>query len=325
MVFWYKRKIKILLLLFLLTVLVLWRFNTCVAGHSEAGSESQEPVFKASLDRESARLGDMVWLTLNYRLPAGARLPERPEIKGIEELTVTDRVKEMDRIRLRFLVDRLGPWASSPISLTYEDKDGKEKKMHAAPVSLTVLSNLGEKPEEARLRPIQDIIPIEPTWMRYVPWSAALAGLFFIIAALTWWYKKRRPRDILPEVIDPPHIRAGKEIDQLEAQGLFEKGNVKAFYFALSEILRKYMESIRHFPAAEYTTEEIAHHIRNNEEDRKILPLLRQADLVKFAETVPTPSRKDEDIQMSRSYVQETAAVAIGAVRSLETGGEVAR
>ena len=317
--FWSKKKFKILLLPLLLSVPMPCMVITCFVGPAETKAESSEPVFTASLDRESVRVGDMVWLTLNYRLPDGARLPERPEIRGIEELTITDRVIEMDRIKIRFLVDRLGAWKSGPISLTYVDKNGKETTMNAGPVSLTVLSNLGERPEEARLRAIQDIIPIDPKWLTYLPWAAALAGLLFIIAALTWWYRKRHALDILPEVMDPPHIRARKEIDRLEAQGLFEKGKVKAFYFILSEILRRYMESIRHFPAAEYTTEEIAHHIRNNEEDRRILSLLRQADLVKFADTVPTRSRKDEDIQMVRSYIQETGFVVEGVHAGPET------
>lgn len=295
-----------------------------LAGQAETRAESSEPGLVASLDRESARVGDMVWLTLHYSLPADARLPEKPEIKGIEELTITDRVKEMDHIKIRFLVDRLGAWKSGPISFTYFDKNGKEKTMNADPVSLTVLSNLGEKPEEARLKPIQDIIPITPRWLTYLPWAAALAGLLFIIAVLMWWYRKRRARDILPEMIDPPQIRAGKEIDRLETQGLFEKGKAKAFYFILSEILRRYMESIRHFPAAEYTTEEIAHHIRNNKEDRKILPLLRQADLVKFADIVPTPSRKDEDIQTARSYIRETG-FAVASVQGTHETLEDAR
>jgi hypothetical protein len=248
----------------------------------------------------------MLWLTIHYRLPDGARLPEKPEIQGIEDLTITNRVKENDHLKIRFLVDRLGAWKSKPIRLPYIDKEGKENTMRADPVSFTVLSNLGEKPEEAELRPIQDIIPVGSTWLTVLPWAAALAVVLSLTAALTWWYRKRRARDIFPELIDPPHIRAGREIDHLEAQGLFEEGKVKAFYFSLSEILRRYMESIRHFPAAEYTTEEIAHHIRENEADRKILPLLRQADLVKFADTVPTPSRRNEDIRSARAYIQET-------------------
>jgi len=178
--------------------------------------------------------------------------------------------------------------------------------MHADPVSLSVLSNLGEKPEEGGLKPIQDIIPTERKWMAYLQWATAAAALLFCIAGLTWWYRKRHPKVIFPDVFDPPHIRARKEIDQLEARKLFENGMVKDFYFIFSEILRRYMESIRNFPAAEYTTEEITRRVGNNVHDQKLLPVLRQADLVKFADTVPTPARKEEDLQVALSYIQET-------------------
>jgi hypothetical protein len=69
--------------------------------------------------------------------------------------------------------------------------------------------------------------------------------------------------------------------------------------------MRRYLESIRHFPAAEYTTEEISRQIQM-EVDRKLLPLLRQADLVKFADTVPTQPRKEEDVRLALSYISET-------------------
>jgi hypothetical protein len=320
MAFFYTKKRKVRLLPLLLSVSLPCMLAGFFIGQPSSWAESPALILTVSLDRESARVGDMVWLTLDYRLPIGARLPEKPVIQGTEELTITDLVKEKDRIKIRFLVDRLGTWKLGPIKLTFKDKDGKEKTMDADPVSFTVLSNLGEKPEKAGLRPIQDIIPEESKWLRILPWAAALACVFSVMAALTWWYTKRHSQDILPEVVDPPHIRAGKEIDHLEAQGLFEKGKVKTFYFTLSEILRRYMESIRHFPAAEYTTEEIVLHIRNNEEDRKILPLLRQADLVKFADSVPTQARKDEDIQSARAYIRETGFFSESANGGLVTG-----
>jgi len=251
-------------------------------------------------------------------IPEDAKLPESGGVDGLEALTIIEQKTEPNEINFRFLVDQLESFDLGPFSLTYIDHQKNEQQVATDPIAITILSNLGEKPEEARLRPIQDIIPVEPIWLKYMPWAVALAGILFIIGALTWWYRKRRSRDLLPEVIDPPHIKARKEIDRLEAQGLFEKGKVKAFYFTLSEILRRYMESVRHFPAAEYTTEEIAHHIRNNEEDRKILNLFRQADLVKFADTVPTPTRKDEDIKMARSYIQETSLVLETVHRNLK-------
>ena len=106
-------------------------------------------------------------------------------------------------------------------------------------------------------------------------------------------------------MMEPPHVSARKALESLERRQIFEKGEAKTFYFTFSEIMRRYLESIRHFPAAEYTTEEISHQIRK-EIDRKLLPLLRQADLVKFADTVPTPARKEEDVRSALSYIDET-------------------
>jgi hypothetical protein len=106
---------------------------------------------------------------------------------------------------------------------------------------------------------------------------------------------------------EPPHVWAKREIEALEAQGLFEKGHIKVFYFRFSEILRRYMEALRGFPAAEFTTEEIADAIQE-EQDRRLLPVLQQADLVKFAETIPTKAKKEKEVEMAFSYIQETSS-----------------
>ncbi len=106
--------------------------------------------------------------------------------------------------------------------------------------------------------------------------------------------------------MEPPHIRARKEIRLLESQRYFEKGLEKKYYFIFSEILRRYLESIRNFPAAEFTTEEIARHIKS-EQDRMLIPLLQQADLVKFADSVPTLARKEEDVKTALVYIRETS------------------
>jgi hypothetical protein len=66
------------------------------------------------------------------------------------------------------------------------------------------------------------------------------------------------------------------------------------------------MESIRHFPAAEMTTEEIERHVRTNTCDQQLLPVLGQADLVKFADAVPTRDRKAQDIKTARAYIRQT-------------------
>jgi hypothetical protein len=263
------------------------------------------PGLTAFLDRDSARVGSTIVLTLRYRLPEGAGFFDIPEIKGLETLTDVDREIGPDEIRITLLVDQLGSWKTGPLSLSYLDKEGKTQVLTTDPVSLTVLSNLGEKPEEAELRPIQGIIPTTPLWWKYVPWIAGIAGLL-IVFGFIWWYHKRRRKEFSAMTQDPPHVWAKKEIELLEAQGLFEKGHAKAFYFRFSEIMRQYLEALRGFPAAEFTTEEISSCI-NYEQDRKLLPILRQADLVKFADAIPTPARKEEEIKTVLAYIHETS------------------
>jgi hypothetical protein len=290
----------------LMTLFLIGLLFWPVASRSQSGSHETTGKLSASLDQDSASVGSVVVLTLSYRLPEGGHLPEEPEIKGLEDLTILGRTMERGRIKIKLLVDRLSPWKSGPLSLAYKSKEGKRETLKTEPVSLTVISNLGEKPEEARLRPIQGIIPMRALWLKYLPWVAGLLGLLLAVAGFLWWLKRRRAHQETLESMEPPHIRARKEIGQLEARGLFEKGHIKEFYFGISEILRRYLEALRRFPAAEFTTEEIALHM-DREQDRKLLPLLRQADLVKFADTIPTTGRKEEDLKAAIFYIQETS------------------
>ncbi|MBW1718958.1 MAG: hypothetical protein JRJ43_05270 [Deltaproteobacteria bacterium] len=266
------------------------------------------PALSASIEQDSARVGGIVELCLKYRLPEGARLPAEPKINGIEGLIPLDRLIGPGQIRIRLLVDQLGLWKTGALSLSYIDKEGKNQVLATDPVSLTVSSNLGDRPAEAELKPIQGIIPTMSLWLKYLPWAAGLLCILLIMCVLFWWYKRGRrgKPPAIPQI--PPHIRAKKEIEELDAQKLFEKGHAKSFYFRFSEILRRYLGSLRGFPSVELTTEEIARCI-DKEQDRSLLALLRQADLVKFADRVPAPARKEEEVKTALTYIQETRPV----------------
>jgi len=289
-------------LVFVATLLVFFRpaFAPC-----ETQVNDSEPRLNATLDRQSATVGSIVTLTLDYHLPEGARLEDKAGVQGLGDLTVVEKTLEPGRITIRFLVDKLDLLKTNSLSLTYLDREENTQTITADPVSLEVPSNLGDKPEEAHLKPIQDIIPTRALWLKYLPWGASAAGILVLLAATYWWYRNKRIRTLSPEVMDPPHLRAKKELKGLISQNLFEKGEVKRFYFHFSEILRRYLATLRGFPAVELTTEEIALTI-NNEKDRTLIPLLRGADLVKFADAVPTSAKKDDEVQRAFAYIGET-------------------
>lgn len=259
----------------------------------------------AALDRKSAPIGEVATLTLNFQLPPGGRLPDPPAVGGLEELTILGRTAAPNRIAFRVLVDRLETLKTGAVTLGWLDKDAQPHKLYADSVSLQVASVLGDKPAEAQLRPPQDIVPVRPPWLRFVPWVLGGLGLVLAAAGLYWWLKKRRRQGELAKAKEAPHLWATREIERLETQQVFEKGRVKEFYFRLSEILRRYLEAIRGFPAAESTVEEIARYV-HEERDRQLLTLLRQADLVKFADDAPTAARKEDEVRAALAYVRAT-------------------
>jgi hypothetical protein len=287
---------------YLALVCALLCFRSAWAG----GSDRPETLLKARFVPDSAQVGSMVELTLAYRLPEGSQLPPEPQIKGLEGLAVEGIQKGSGEIRFRILVDRLSEFETGSLSLSYLTREGKTEFLQTDPVVLTVLSNLGDRPEEAQLKPIYEIIPTRSRLMKPLPWVlVALTACATGLGVFLW--VKRRGRGALPQAQVPPYTLAEREIHELASQGLFEKGHVKEFYFRFSEILRRYLESLRGFPAAEYTTQEIALSIQASE-DRQILPLLQDADLVKFADLNPTPAKKSDEIEQALAYIRETGS-----------------
>ncbi|WP_028319894.1 hypothetical protein [Desulfatiglans anilini] len=298
--------LRLLPLLVLAAILLQRPAPSAASAQGHAAAVPPEPALEASLDRSPAAFGTRITLTLHTRLPAGARLPTPPRISGLEGLTECSRRIEADRITLTFLVDQLDTWRTGPLRLDYEDADGTLRTLSAPPASAEVLSVLGGKPEEAQPRPIAGIIPGRAAWMKALPWAGAALALAALGAGLVWWLRKRRYRDIAADVLPPPHVRALADLQALAASGLYESGAVKAFYFRLSEVVRRYVEDIRGFPAAEMTTEEIARQPLSTLE-RDLLPLLRQADLAKFAGHRPTPAAKEAALEAVQGYIHQTS------------------
>ncbi|MGD9326499.1 MAG: hypothetical protein PVG26_20950, partial [Desulfobacterales bacterium] len=136
---------------------VLWTMGFVVLTAWTAGAAtevaSSASMLSAAVEKNTAKIGDLLWLTLTYDLPEGGRLPEDPVVGGIENLSIIERKVLPGEIKLRFIVDQLESFQTESITLTVIDKDGNEQRIETAPVTIDVSSNLGEKPEEATLRP----------------------------------------------------------------------------------------------------------------------------------------------------------------------------
>lgn len=266
---------------------------------------------EASFIEEQAAPGNVVHLRLKYLLPEGGKLCENPVINGLESLTLLSIEHEPGMFTISLLVDSLDRFEVPALTLDFLDKDNSRQQFKSNLSILEVISSIDNKDDTNELRPIRGIIKSNRLWKKIIFFILPLIAL---IAGLVAWYRFKRKRDIKDNVLyeDPPDIAALKALDALNSSGLFEKGGVKTFYFSLSEIIRKYMERLRSFPAAELTTDEISSHIIHNE-DREILHLLKTSDLIKFADERPTQSQKREHCSMARAYIENTRAKEMAA------------
>ena len=159
----------------------------------------------------------------------------------------------------------------------------------------------------------QDIVEISGPGRITAKWlpriglgMALLAGLGVVLL-----YLKRR-RDSAGSGIEGPTSWeiAWKELEGLLSAKLIESGMHREFYGALSDIVRRYVESRFSIRAPELTTEEFLQHVRASEELSPYKGLLQEflyhCDLVKFARHSPSREEYDRTVDACRKFLNET-------------------
>ncbi|OGS34309.1 MAG: hypothetical protein A2293_13540 [Elusimicrobia bacterium RIFOXYB2_FULL_49_7] len=141
-----------------------------------------------------------------------------------------------------------------------------------------------------------------------------LATLLVLGLGVYWldrrFRKKKTELTAATKIVLPPEVQFEKELAALLAERLPEKGEIKAFYLKLSEILRRYLGARYHFYALESTTTELLAALQLVNIDG---PILRQVekfcdmnDPVKFAKWIPPVSECETLIVLTREIVNKT-------------------
>lgn len=168
---------------------------------------------------------------------------------------------------------------------------------------------------------ISDIAP--PLAKPLGPWlwiGSGLAALLVLVLMVYLW--RRGKKAVPPPPPLPPHLLAYQALDRLLATDLLASGQVKAFFEALSDILRHYIEDRFGVRAPEQTTEEFLTALGPMGAEpmarlrsptlatmaHKLLlgDFLRHCDLVKFARHTPTRVEAEERVELCRRFVRET-------------------
>ena len=122
--------------------------------------------------------------------------------------------------------------------------------------------------------------------------------------------KRRKTAQAAPPPPVPPGVRFARDIDALRRAQYLEKGEVKAFHFAVSEILRRYLGARFGFYALESTTAELLYGLRLKKADPEVERMAGGFcdvnDPVKFAKWVPKTRESEALIETAWEIVRKT-------------------
>lgn len=185
----------------------------------------------------------------------------------------------------------------------------KYQFIYAEPLEIYVESIL--KKGDVDIRDIRPPFGMPDRFWGYI----LIAGLLLLAGALAYWFWWRR-RNANGEpvfrktVIRPAHEIALEALEKLATGDLLERGQFKAFFTELSDIVRQYIENRYYIPAMEETSEELLESLKavnlNEENTTFIKGILHNCDLVKFAKYVPNQKEIDTTMYITREFIEKT-------------------
>lgn len=161
----------------------------------------------------------------------------------------------------------------------------------------------------ATMQDIHPLAPAEPFPNRLL-WIIPLA--LALLAALAWlglrlWRRLRRIQ-AEAEAPLPPWEEALAALDAMPWREWLEAGQVKRYYYALSQVLKRYMERRFGFDAVEQTTTEILASMRAHRTPMRddVARFFSRYDIVKYAKWEPPTAEAESAIAQVREFVVKT-------------------
>ena len=270
----------------------------CLAPALQAQSAAQQAALAqlipvqagATIDHDTATVGDVIRLTVRIHAPLGAAVnfPAMTDTAGpvqaLEPPRVTngaDSLAAADRVATY----RLVPWDTGPLPIRLGEAlvqtDDGERRITLPHPTLFVRSVL---PADSSLRvpkPARALLPLHAV----IPWWWWLAGALALLALLllAWWWRRRRGRDLGP--VGDPVSDAERAFERVERLGLVAAGEAGRHAVLMTDVLRRYLAA--RIPAATLanTSGELLRALRGvpTVTHDRLAELLATVDAVKFA------------------------------------------
>jgi len=274
---------------------------------------------KAELNNAYITIGDPVEYTVTITHSPKLQVltvPPMPsdqifQVKKIDEFRKEDGGMIIEGRKMKLTTFQLGEFVLDPVKIEYRTEAGEIKSITTEKIYLKVKSVAEGKPK-TDIRGLKGVMPLTQKILKWVIISA-VSSLLLLFGWLIYdrliRKKGRLAKPKEPELT--PEETALFELNHLFDSELIRQGKIKEYFLKLSEILRGYFEKRFSIDAIESTTYEIDYELRRCEVDtklrEKIVDVLQDSDLAKFAKWKPEPQDIVRINKRSKEIIQEAA------------------
>jgi hypothetical protein len=265
--------------------------------------------FEAELPRFGEKLGefgirnyreDPPQLTPNGKIVSGKIYTLEPFLSG--DYTIAP-------MQARF---RKKPETAAPGKIDAGDDRPWEHEITTEAITIRVNSLLEKDHQELALNPIKGPVglPSKPFSFWVIMLGLGVAG---VVAGGAFFLLKQRRAAHNPHPLPQPpaHELAYRQLQEIVAEGLVERGEIKLFFSRISDVLRGYIENRFGIHAPRRTTEEFLSDITRGapfaaEHQALLGEFLRDCDLVKFAEHDPALEEITKAVDSCKAFIDAT-------------------
>jgi hypothetical protein len=266
------------------------------------------------IEPDTVRIGDPFLVQIGIRAPRGATIafPPAPDssgaVQGLDPVRVETRPDSGGVVQWGYY--RVAAWdvGDQPIPLgdVIVTLAGRSRRIPIVGRKVFVASVLPADTAQRVPKPPRPLYEFAaPLWWLWL----ALAALALLIVLLwVWWRHRKRGR---PVVIPDPFAQAEREFARVEALGLVDAGERGRYVALMVEVLRDYLAARYARAPLSLTSTELLGALRGERAvpNERLMRVLNEADLVKFARRPVTAERARELGRDARAIVaQEHAA-----------------
>jgi len=279
---------------------------------------------QTGVDKSVIHIGDYIKYYIIIKYSKGIKpLPPRPganlgqfDIKdyNVIELEKTKEGLLQKKIEYTITTYFLGEFEIPPVEIEYIDENKNKGIIKSEPMIIKVVPVKRRPDDKDDIRDIKKPIYIKTYLWLYILITVLLIA---IVAYAVYWYIKRKPEvkeEIKEEVKRlPEDIEALNRIEEIVSKGYLENGQIKQFYFELSEIIREYLSRRYQIPTLERTTSEILYDLQKviygSELYKKFYNFFYECDMVKFAKYIPTKNQLKSIVPLAKELIEKTKRV----------------